>query len=314
MDRLIYNVKSLLFGVAIGDALGVPVEFISRDELIDNPVIDMLGYGTHNQPPGTWSDDSSLTFCLAEALIEGFDLNKIAQKFVNWYFNDYWTPRGKVFDIGNTTKKAIERLANGVSPYESGFSDNFSLGNGSLMRISPLVFYLFEKSIEERFELTKLVSSLTHSHSVAVLACFYYLEYARLLLLGVEKFKAYKSLKTSIYPFFENSLTNDDIKIFDRLINDDISRYSAKEIYSTGYVIHTLEASIWSILTTDSFVDAVLKAVNLGDDSDTTGAVTGALAGLLYGLENIPDYWIKQLARYQDIEDLAERFAKSLLK
>jgi ADP-ribosyl-[dinitrogen reductase] hydrolase len=106
-------IKSALFGVAVGDALGVPVEFKSRDTISENPVTDMLGYGTYNLPPGTWSDDSSLTFCLAEVLTQDFDLNTIGQNFVKWYHENYWTPHGNVFDIGIATREAIARLAHG---------------------------------------------------------------------------------------------------------------------------------------------------------------------------------------------------------
>ena len=101
------DIKSVLFGVAVGDALGVPVEFKSRQTLQQNPVTDMMGYGTYNQPAGTFSDDSSLTFCLAESLTEGFDLNVIAQKFVAWARDGYWTAGGDVFDIGGATSNAI---------------------------------------------------------------------------------------------------------------------------------------------------------------------------------------------------------------
>lgn len=313
MDLLTYNVKSLLFGVAVGDALGVPVEFHDRESLLSNPVIDMLGYGTHNQPPGTYSDDSSLTFCLAEALIDGFDLNRIARNFVQWYYNGFWTPRGEVFDIGFTTQCAIERLAQGILPSESGSSEESSLGNGSLMRISPLVFYLLDKPIEERFKITESVSAITHGHPVAVLSCFYYLEFARLLLFRENKFEAYNKLQIAFKSFVNNFESfKDSLFKFDRLIQGDISKRTRDEILSTGYVIHTLEACIWTILTTDNFIDAVLNAVNLGDDTDTIGAITGGLAGILYGFDSIPKKWIKNLARSQDIDDLAERFANGL--
>ncbi|MGB4437301.1 MAG: ADP-ribosylglycohydrolase family protein, partial [Acetomicrobium sp.] len=131
-----------LLGLCIGDALGVPVEFQSREKLKRNPVKDMMGYGTHNQPPGTWSDDSSLAFCLAESLCNGFDLQDIADKFVKWMYEGYWTPWGKAFDVGHTTQIAISRLKKGVDPLESGPTDERSNGNGSLMRILPLIFYV----------------------------------------------------------------------------------------------------------------------------------------------------------------------------
>ena len=307
------NIKSLLFGVAIGDALGVPVEFISREEIRQKPITDMIGFGTYNLPPGTFSDDSSLTFCLAEALTAEFDLNCIGRNFVKWYYNDYWTATGTVFDIGIGTSIAIDRIADGVQPELAGGNDESSNGNGSLMRISPLVFYLMDKPIDERFEITKQVSSITHRHIRSVIACFYYLEFARQLIEKKDKFEIYRNLLTLIPDFLTSlSIETKEIVLFDRILKHTIQDISEEEIISGGYVIHTLEASIWCLLKTETYKDAVLKAVNLGADSDTTAAVTGGLAGLLYGFENIPNHWINKLARKNDIQNLAERLVENI--
>lgn len=310
---LAYKIKSVLFGVAVGDALGVPVEFESRQTISLNPVTDMIGYGTYDLPAGTWSDDSSLTFCLAEALTNGFDLNTIGQNFVNWYYQNYWTPRGDVFDIGIATSQAIDLLSTGIQPDLAGGTGESSNGNGSLMRISPLLFYLFDKSVNERYETTKQVSSITHGHIRSLISCFYYLEFALQLLNGKDKFEVYKNLQTEI----TNHLTalpinQTEIALFDRLLEQNIHELPEENINSSGYVLHTLEASIWCLLTTENYKDAVLKAVNLGEDTDTTGAVTGGLAGLLYGFDNIPANWLQQLARHDDILNLAERLASKI--
>ncbi|MBK9412043.1 MAG: ADP-ribosylglycohydrolase family protein [Bacteroidetes bacterium] len=306
-------IKSVLFGVAVGDALGVPVEFENRRVRLNNPVMDMIGYGTYNLQPVTVSDDSSLTFCLAEALTSGFDLNTIGQNFVKWLYKNYWTPRGNVFDVGIATRQAIDRLAKEVRPDLAGGFDVSSNGNGSLMRISPLLFYLLDKPINERYEITKQVSSITHGHIRSVISCFYYLEYARQLFEHKDKFEIYTNLQTEI-PTHLTSLSIDPIEValFDRLLKQNIHELTEDNIFSSGYVLHTLEASIWCLLTTDNYKDAVLKAVNLGEDTDTTGAVTGGLAGLLYGFENMPSNWVKQIARHDDIANLADRLAGKL--
>ena len=300
--------RDLLLGVAIGDALGVPVEFIKREVLQKNPVTDMTGYGTHQLPAGTWSDDSSLTFCLAEALTEECDLEAIAQNFVLWKNNNYWTARGEVFDIGIGTDKAIQQLESGVSPTLSGLVDEYSNGNGSLMRIAPLVFYLMDKPIHKRFEIVRQVSSITHRHIRSVIACFYYLEFARQIIEGNELLKIYNDLQTRIPNFLHSIFINqDEINLFKRLLVGNIQDLPESEIKSSGYVVDTLEASIWCLLTTANYKSAILKAVNLGDDSDTTGAVTGGLAGLYHGIKGIPIHWKKELARVKDIEALAEK-------
>lgn len=302
------KIKSVLLSVSVGDALGVPFEFFDREDLKRNPVTKMQGYGSHNQPEGTFSDDSSLTFCLAEALTEGFDLKTIAHNFIKWYSQGFWTARGEVFDIGNATRYAICRLKDGVSPELAGGRESRDNGNGSLMRIAPLLFYIKDKLIEERFEITRQVSSITHAHIRSVIACFYYLEFARLLLAGKDKFEAYRELQ-SIVPSFLYSLNVDstEISLFDRLFKDNIHELPESEIESSGYVLHTLEVSIWCLLTTNNYRETVLKAVNLGDDTDTNSAVVGGLAGILYAFENIPKEWINKLARRNDIEDLAVR-------
>lgn len=300
--------KDVLFGVAVGDALGVPFEFRSRGSIARNPATDMIGYGTYSLPPGTWSDDSSLTFCLAEALCGDFTLDAVGYYFRKWYYESYWTPYGNVFDIGITTRAAISRIESASKPEYAGDTHEQSNGNGSLMRILPLLFYLRGMTINERFEIVSKVSSITHGHIRSVMACFYYLEFANRLMLGVEKMQVYRELQKSLPAFFaENSVKEREIENFHRLFHGDISECAEDKVFGSGYVVHTLEASIWGVLTTDDYKTAVLKAVNLGEDTDTTAAVTGGLAGILYGWETIPENWRTQLARLNDIEDLAGR-------
>jgi len=307
------TIRSVLFGVATGDALGVPVEFSTRAQRHRDPVTDMTGYGTYNLPPGTWSDDSSLTFCLAESVAEGFDLKQTAGYFIKWARENFWVARGSVFDIGAATCKAINRLAQGVEPELAGGTTGDSNGNGSLMRIAPLLFILYNKPVHERYLVIKQVSSLTHAHILSVFACFYYLEYALLLYNGTDGMMAYNILQEKMPEYMQElGIDPQDVSAFDRLLKQKIYELSEDQIESTGYVLHTLEASLWSLLTTDTYKEAVLKAVNLGHDTDTTAAVTGGLAGLYYGFKNIPKDWISQLARVKDIEDLAGRIAQKL--
>ena len=300
--------KDILFGVAVGDALGVPVEFMSRQEIAQEPITDMIGFGTYSLPAGTFSDDSSLAFCLAEALTQEFSLVNIADNFVAWLNKNYWTARGNVFDVGIGTSQAISRLEEGGKPELAGGMDVLDNGNGSLMRILPLLIYIKDKQLADRYQITKLVSSITHRHIRSVIACFYYLEFARKITEGIDKFQIYKTLQIEITDYLNSlSINKDEIKLFDRLLKGNIFELTDKEILSSGYVLHTLEASIWCLLTTDDYKTATLRAVNLGDDTDTTGAVTGGLAGLLYGFESIPANWIEQIARKKDIDNLADR-------
>lgn len=301
-----YNhLQTILIGTAVGDALGVPVEFQPRGYLKANLVTDMREYGTHEQPKGTWSDDTSLMLCLAESMVEGLDSNILAQKFIAWKNDNLWTPHGWVFDIGIGTRIAIERLENGMTPELAGGLDERDNGNGSLMRILPLVLHIKDLDIEERYDWTKKISSITHAHVRSVMACFYYLEFAKKIIEGKDKFQAYNELQSEVSQYFEQRKINPiEIHKFHRLLVENISEVNEDNIKSSGYVIDTLEAAIWCILTTNNYNDAVLKAVNLGHDTDTTGAVTGGLAALIYGMDTIPTEWINALARIDDIINL----------
>lgn len=299
--------NTILIGTAVGDALGVPVEFQPRGYLKANLVTDMREYGTHEQPKGTWSDDTSLMLCLAESMVEGLDTNNLAQKFIAWKNDNLWTPHGWVFDIGIGTRIAIERLENGMKTELAGGFDEMDNGNGSLMRILPLVLNIKDLDIEERYEWTKKISSITHAHVRSVMACFYYLEFAKKIIEGNDKFQAYNELQSELTQYFEQRKINPiEINKFHRLLIDDISKVDEDNIKSSGYVMDTLEAAIWCILTTNNYKDAVLKSVNLGHDTDTTGAVTGGLAALIYGMDTIPVEWINTLARKDDIINLTK--------
>jgi ADP-ribosylglycohydrolase len=302
------QITSLLLGVAAGDALGVPAEFRPRGSF---HVTGMQGYGSHNQPPGTWSDDTSLALCLADSLSRGFNPADIARNFLLWYEHGVFTAHGNVFDIGRTTAKAIRNLKAGTAPEKAGGSNANENGNGGLMRIAPLVFYIAGKPEAERFAVTKTATAITHAHECSVAASFIYLEYLLRLLGGMEKTAAYAELRNG---FRDGSprVGDDTLSKFTRVLRDDIRALPKTSIRSGGFVIDTLEAAFWCFLTTDNYRDAVLKAVNLGDDTDTTAAVTGGLAGLYYGLDAIPSDWRETLAARADICRIAENMAAGL--
>ncbi|MGV0754010.1 ADP-ribosylglycohydrolase family protein [Empedobacter brevis] len=303
--------KNILIGSAVGDALGVPVEFKSRQELQINPVTDMIGYGTYNMPPGTFSDDSSMMFCLAESLCNGYDVNDIGEKFQMWMHEGYWTADGEVFDVGIATRKAINRLRVVKNPIEAGSKDEFDNGNGALMRILPLAVFTKDLSIDERCEIVKEVSSITHAHNRSVLACIYYIEFALSVLDAENLEEAYLNTNFWLKLFLEeNELYKNEFPYFERILSGQLIDLTQNEILSTGYVIHSLEASIWCLLHTSSYKDCVLKAVNLGHDTDTIACITGGIAGIFYGTETIPTHWIEQLARVNDILKLAEQLEK----
>lgn len=313
-------ILSGLMGVCVGDALGVPVEFTTRKQREQSPITTMTGYGTYNQPPGTWSDDSSLTFCLAESLCKGFNLDDIGRKFCQWYDDNLWTPYDEVFDIGITTSGAIFNLQNGVSPVDSGGKDDHSNGNGSLMRILPIVYYYKSLSFPELINRVHQVSSITHGHPIAQMCCGIYISIAVCLLEGMNLEESYlQGIKNvaEIYQRFASNATrspfNSQLNHLERVLSGNIHKLSVNEIESGGYVIHSLEAALWCLLNSKSYAETVLKAVNLGGDTDTTGAIAGGLAGIYYGFDQIPLEWINQIARKDDIIDLAQRLELAII-
>jgi ADP-ribosyl-[dinitrogen reductase] hydrolase len=306
-------VHAALFGLAVGDALGVPVEFKKREELKGRPVKDYEGYQTHNQPPGTFSDDSSLTFCLAESLCQGYDLNDAGQRFVKWFFEGYWTAGGEVFGVGKSTEDSITRLKNGVSPAQSGNYDPECNGNGSLMRILPLLFYIRNFEIEERFRIVKEVAVMTHGSMRTVIACFYYLEFALELLNGTSKHIAYLRRNYEVTVFLrDKGISPEDWELFASLFGQRISLVDVNDLSTIHHAHLTIQAAIYCFLKTDSYTEAVLMAVNLGDDTDTTASVTGGLAGLYYGFDAIPEKWVKNIKRSDDIYDLCDRLSTAM--
>jgi ADP-ribosylglycohydrolase len=219
-----------------------------------------------------------------------------------------------LFDIGGTTRHSVARLIKGESAKFSGNIFEEDNGNGSLMRTLPLAFYLKdEENIEKLYQTVKEVSSITHGHFRSVFACFVYVIFAIELIKGKDKKQAYHHTQELVLQFSEiQGFNPKEVQLFDRVLKNDISEYHEDSISSGGYVLHSLEASLWCFLNSENYAEAVLKAVNLGEDTDTTGAITGGIAGIYYGFESIPKDWVDVLARKEDIEKLCEKLNEKL--
>jgi ADP-ribosyl-[dinitrogen reductase] hydrolase len=308
------QITGAFYGIAIGDALGVPVEFKTRSYLSENPIDTLTGDGCWNQPAGTFSDDSSLTFCTAESLLTGYDLTAMSQTFVRWAQQGYWGAHNEVFDIGHTTRRALQRVATGTSPLISGGFEEFENGNGSLMRMMPVAFFLIkENDIHLRYQLVKEISGITHQHFRSVLGCFIYVEFIRALLSLGNLPEAYQQMQRAVNAYLSTQSFNPaEIKQYERVLLQNIAAVPEQQINSSGYVVHTLESSLWCLLTTSGYRTCVLRAVNLGGDTDTTAAVAGAVAGLHYGISSIPPEWVSQVVKSAEIGHLANRFMEAI--
>lgn len=305
------SLKDIIYGVAIGDSMGVPVEFIERNILDKNPVTKMIGNGTHKQEKGTFSDDTSLTLCLLDGINfknHKIDEYKVCKNMINWLNKGLFTTDGRVFDVGNTTFRAIDNMIYGLEPFDCGIDSIRQNGNGALMRISPLLEFLKdEENINIRFEITKNICSLTHSHIINILGCFIYEEYGRNILNLKEKEKTKKieildKTIDEIKPFIEENFDKETIFYYKNILDKNIENLKRDEISSNGSVFDSLNASIWCFVTNNSFESSILCAVNLGNDTDTIGAITGSLSGIFYGYDSIPKEWIEDLRR-KDILD-----------
>ena len=267
-----------ILGLAIGDALGVPYEFKKRGSFL---CTEMVGYGTHNQPEGTWSDDTSMVLATLDSLKSNdgkIVLKDMFERFNYWLLYGDYTAHGEVFDAGIATCKALQ-----TGKSQTGEYDN---GNGSLMRILPLAF------VPCTDDEIRAVSAITHGHRISMDACVIYVHIAKRLLAGESICEIIPTLQYD--------------KPFDRLHR--IDQISTSEIKSSGYVVDTLEAALWAVSHKSnnadkekSFRNDLLDAVNLGQDTDTVGAVAGGLAGIIYGLDEVSD-WVETLQNREELE------------
>lgn len=256
--------RDLAYGSAVGDALGVPYEFKPRDSFHCD---SMTGYGTYNQPAGTWSDDTSMTLATCESIIwnEAIDLGDLLNNFRGWLYNGAFTPFGYAFDKGNTTQAAIRQ--------GFGLTDEYSKGNGSLMRIAPLA------ATDCTDSEIRMVSAITHATDLCMDLCVSFVHMLRSVHEAPERAKETVAAQV------------------------DVLAKTRAEIGSSGFVQDTYEAAAWCFLTTDSYRECVLKAVNLGEDTDTTACVAGALAAACYGFSGIPQDWVNALQARDKIDD-----------
>lgn len=307
------KIASSILVAIVGDALGVPVESTPRNELSLCSVKNMLGYGRYDHPQGTWSDDSSMIFCTMESFLKGsYDIEDLGKTFCEWIFDARWTPDGYVFDSGLTTFLALDRIRNGgVSAIDSGGKSEEDNGNGSLMRILPAALYFHNEETDTFLSHIHEVSAVTHAHPRSMIGCGIYSLLIRELLHTNDKNEALRQTATCAMKHYgEYTLFKPELSHYLRILSLELPHLCEVEINSSGYIIDTLEASIWCFLKHENSYDTILSAVNLGLDTDTTGAVAGGLAGLVYGVDSIPRNWINSLARQNEIEQLITRFAQ----
>ncbi len=293
--------RGCLVGLAAGDALGTTLEFLPPGSF--DPINDMVGGGVNNLRLGQWTDDTSMSLCLATSLIEcrGFDAMDQVQRYVRWWKDGYLSSTGQCFDIGNTTRAALSRFIHTGDP-RSGASNPRTAGNGSLMRLAPVPMY-FAGDAAVAIDRSADSSRTTHGAVEAVEACRYFGGLLVGALHGVDKETLLAPAYCPVEGQWEKSPLTENIV---EVANGSFKRREPPDIKGSGYVVQSLEAALWAFHKTHDFRQGALLAVNLGDDADTTGAIYGQIAGAHYGLEAIPPRWRELLTMSDEIVSIAD--------
>lgn len=309
-----------VMGVVTGDAFGSPAQFRNRSEFTDNPITEMEYCACFDMPPGSWTDDSSLTIATLDSIVreKGYNLTGIADNFVSWLYKGEFTPFGKAYDIGFGCESGIDNYAYYKDAKTSGRDTENNNGNGSLMRIMPMCLYGYElqkricTSDNEVIQMIHEASGITHRHLRAQMACGLYF-YMVKSILDNKAFDKGMTLTECLQAGIDNGLKYygqdirnlTEIAYFGRLFHlDELKEVKSDDIRTSGYVIDTIEAVVYNLITTDSYESCLIQAINMGGDADTVGAIAGGLAGLFYGYDAIPDRWISKVQRKDYIEDM----------
>lgn len=290
--------RGAFLGLAVGDALGATVEFHVRG--LFPPLTDMIGGGPHDIEPGQWTDDTSMALCLAESLVACADFDPADQmrRYLRWYREGYNSAKSYCFDIGHTTRAALERFEATGEPY-AGDTHPGTAGNGSLMRLAPVVLrYAHDHDLAVARAADS--SRTTHAAAEAVDACRLFASVLHGALTGLSKEELLPAARAALEPAGSLSPALAAVAAGSHRDKDE------RTIRSSGYAVHTLEAALWAFFGTGTFRNGVLRAVNLGDDADTVGAVYGQIGGAFYGVEAIPAEWLDRLWRREDIVTLAD--------
>ncbi|KMT52834.1 ADP-ribosylglycohydrolase family protein [Pseudomonas fildesensis] len=293
--------RGSLLGLACGDAVGTTVEFMPRGTFA--PVIDMVGGGPFNLKPGQWTDDTSMALCLAESLLNkgGFDAQDQMGRYLNWWKWGYWSATGECFDIGMTVREALSEFERNGNPF-AGSTDPYSAGNGSMMRLAPVVLFYFPDR-QRVHTFTAESSRTTHAAQEAIECCLVLAEAISNALAGGSKAQVLQLSSTHLIAPKVAAIARGDYRDKQRA-----------GIVGSGYSVASLEAALWCFHHTDSFAEAVLMAANLGDDADTTAAIVGQLAGAHYGVHSIPLAWMDKLWMRDEIQDIADSLLQAALK
>ena len=310
MSRHHNQYLAAIIGHAVGDAMGIPTEFSKREELLKNPVLEMIDSPDLGLPAGSWSDDTAMEIATIDSFIHKkcFDYKDIMDRWVKWINESEYTSTGVTFDIGRTCLKAIKKYCNGSAPLQCGSTSINENGNGSLMRILPVALYAYMRNLDDISiqRLTDEMSSLTHAHEVSRLGCYIYVQFVICLLKEYEKEDAYRYVQDLDY----SSYNVNSINLYTRILDGQIEGQILDDIKSTGYIVDTLECVLWIFMNAKNYKEAIIASTNIGGDTDTIGAIVGSMAGIYYGIDSIPSKWLDKLQRKEYLVELTSKFER----
>jgi ADP-ribosylglycohydrolase len=298
-----------LVGLVVGDALGVPVDHESRGDRATSPVTGLTGGGMHGQPAGSWSGEVSLALCTTEALLDSYSAHHLAGLFARFLQEGYWTPRGEIFRLNDTTRDSIARICSGVPAERSGSGAELENDTGALVRVFPIAMAFSRWSIPLMLERVHEASRITHAHPRAQMASGLLALTTRNLVYQRAAGAAYRYAMEDARRLYLEEPWRSERKLFRRVLRGTIGELQEEQIVSDREPPNALEAAFWAFQKFRTFPEAVLKAVNLGGDTPTVGALAGGLAGIAHGIDAIPKDWIDNLARKEEVLGIAERFA-----
>ncbi|MBA3480187.1 MAG: ADP-ribosylglycohydrolase family protein [Pirellulales bacterium] len=302
---LIDRQRGALLGLAVGDALGAAVEFQTPGSFA--PVTGYRSGGPHRLAPGEWTDDTSMALALADSMVEvGWNLDDQANRYVAWRQTGRYSVNGRCFDIGIQTRRSLDRFRSTGDARTSGSRLSHESGNGSIMRLAPVAIRfagLFPEDVARLAEFAAESSLSTHASPQCLSACRYLGVVLAALMHGVDR-NAVLAASWPILALIECEPFHPELC---SVVQGSFRDKHPPEIQGAGYVVRSLEAALWAFNDAPDFETAVLRAVNLGDDADTTGAVCGQLAGAWWGESGIPATWRQGLAQYEYISGLADR-------
>jgi ADP-ribosylglycohydrolase len=299
------KIEGGLFGLLVGDALGVPYEFHAPEDLPPTPKLEFDPPASFNRahrgvPPGTWSDDGAQALCLLASLLDCgcFDAEDFGRRLVRWQGEGYMAVNARVFDIGITTSSALRKLRAGTPALEAGLKEDYDNGNGSLMRALPLALW-HRGTDEELARDAQAQSRVTHGHLRSQVCCALYCLWARYSLEeredawaeAVERLRALYAAQNDATQELEGSIRPDDLT----------------PGQGTGYVVDCLKSARWAVAQSSTYEQAVRSAIALGHDTDTTACVAGGIAGIRYGTAGIPERWTSNLRGRELLDPLLER-------